>query len=100
MRSTQQAPEPSRTLGGYQMAWKSRARSAVRNAVLAGAAVALLAGPALAQKRGGSITFGLELDISGFDPLKVGVYDTAGFTAAALLFDTLTALDDHYPGQG
>src|SRR5262245_44653518 len=52
------------------------------------------AGPASAQKQGGTITVGLELDISGFDPLKVGVYDTAALTAAAALFDTLTYLDD------
>jgi peptide/nickel transport system substrate-binding protein len=57
--------------------------------------LALLSGPASAQKQGGSITFGLELDISGFDPLKVGVYDTATFTAAAAIFDTLTTLDDN-----
>jgi peptide/nickel transport system substrate-binding protein len=56
--------------------------------------LALLPGPASAQKQGGSITFGLELDISGFDPLKVGVFDTASFTAAAAIFDTLTTLDD------
>ena len=34
--------------------------------------------PASAQKQGGSITVGLELDIPGFDPLKVGVFDTVG----------------------
>src|SRR5262249_44686964 len=28
------------------------------------------------------------------DPIKVGVYDTAAEMAAALLFDTLTAIDD------
>ncbi len=50
--------------------------------------------PALAQKQGGSITVGLELDIPGFDPLKVGVYDTSAETAAAAIFDTLTYLDD------
>ena len=33
-----------------------------------------------AQKPGGSITVGLELDIPGFDPLKVGVYDAAALT--------------------
>ena len=38
--------------------------------------------PASAQKQGGSITVGLELDIPGFDPLKVGVYDTAALTAS------------------
>src|SRR5437762_7789257 len=50
----------------------------------------LFAGAAQAQKPGGSITVGLELDIPGFDPLKVGVFDTAALTAAAALFDTLT----------
>ena len=50
--------------------------------------------PAQAQKAGGSITVGQELEITGFDPLKVGVYDTSTFTAAAAIFDTLTTLDD------
>ncbi|MFL6813824.1 MAG: ABC transporter substrate-binding protein, partial [Bradyrhizobium sp.] len=54
----------------------------------------LFEGAAQAQKPGGSITVGLELDIPGFDPLKVGVFDTAALTAAAALFDTLTYLDD------
>jgi len=54
----------------------------------------LATGPAAAQKQGGSITVGLELDIPGFDPLKVGVFDTAALSAAALIFDTLVALDD------
>lgn len=53
-----------------------------------------LAGPAQAQKSGGGITVGQELEIAGFDPLKVGVYDTSTFTAAAAIFDTLTTLDD------
>ena len=57
-------------------------------------ASALSAAPASAQKKGGSITVGLELDIPGFDPLKVGVFDTAALTAAAAIFDTLTTLDD------
>ena len=47
-----------------------------------------------AQKQGGTITMGLELDIPGFDPLKVGVFDTAAETAAAAIFDTLTYLDE------
>ncbi len=51
-------------------------------------------GPAQAQKQGGSITVGQELDIPGFDPLKVGVFDTSAETAAAAIFDTLVALDD------
>src|SRR5580658_6695935 len=58
------------------------------------AAVGLSATPASAQKQGGSITFGLELDIPGFDPLKVGVFDTSAETAAAAIFDTMTTLDD------
>jgi peptide/nickel transport system substrate-binding protein len=52
-------------------------------------------GPALAQKQGGSLTVGMELDISGFDPLKVGVFDTAALIGARLIFDTLTRLDDN-----
>ena len=50
--------------------------------------------PAQAQKAGGSIIVGQELDIPGFDPLKVGVYDTSANTAAASIFDTLVALDE------
>jgi len=56
--------------------------------------IAMLTGPASAQKRGGNITVGLELDIPGLDPLKVGVYDTAAEMAAVLIFDTLAKLDD------
>src|SRR5262249_43392881 len=56
--------------------------------------VAALANPANAQKQGGSITVGLELDIPGFDPLKVGVFDTSAEIAASSIFDTLTTLDD------
>jgi peptide/nickel transport system substrate-binding protein len=62
--------------------------------------LALLATPASAQKPGGSVTVGMELDIPGFDPLKVGVFDTAALTAAAALFDTLTYLDDKGKAQG
>jgi peptide/nickel transport system substrate-binding protein len=51
-------------------------------------------GQAAAQKPGGTVTVGLELDIPGFDALKVGVYDTSAEIAAAALFDTLTTLDD------
>ena len=40
--------------------------------------IALCASPASAQKQGGSATIGLELDIPGFDPLKVGVYRYGG----------------------
>ena len=71
-----------------------RSRALARTIFGAAAGVVLLASPALAQKPGGSITVGLELDIPGFDPLKVGVYDTAALTAAAAIFDTLTYLDD------
>ena len=72
----------------------SRARAFAQVSLVAAFGVALLAGPANAQKKGGSITMGLELDIAGFDPLKVGVFDTAALTAAAAIFDTLTTLDD------
>ncbi|MBV8698957.1 MAG: ABC transporter substrate-binding protein, partial [Bradyrhizobium sp.] len=61
---------------------------------LAAFAAVLPTGQASAQKQGGSITVGQELDIPGFDALKVGVYDTSAETAAAALFDTLTTLDD------
>ena len=71
-----------------------RSRRSARIFLAAAFGVTLVAGPANAQKQGGSITVGLELDISGFDPLKVGVYDTASFTAAAAIFDTLAYLDD------
>ena len=54
-------------------------------------ALLVLGGAALAQKQGGAITVGLELDVLGFDPLKVGVFDTAGNMVAATLFDTLTS---------
>src|SRR5438105_5529884 len=73
-------------------------KAAIRSGVLAriflvaGFGVALSAMPASAQKAGGSITVGLELDIPGFDPLKVGVYGTSARTAAAAIFDTVAAL--------
>ena len=52
------------------------------------AAVAgLSATPALAQKKGGTLTVGVELDIAGFDPLKVGVYDTSPNIAASLFLE-------------
>src|SRR5215470_15320738 len=63
------------------------------------AAFALPAGPASAQKAGGTITVGLELDIPGFDPLKVGVYDTAALTASSAIFETLTVLDANGKAQ-
>src|SRR5258707_13049417 len=63
--------------------------------VIAAATMGFGAGPALAQKQGGTLTVGLELDIAGFDPLKVGVYDTAVNIAASLLLETLVKLDDN-----
>ena len=70
-------------------------KSIVRGAALACVALlAAAASPALAQKKGGSLTVGVELDIPGFDPLKVGVYDTSAITAAALMLETLATLGD------
>ena len=71
-----------------------RSRRFAQILLVAASGIALLAGPASAQKQGGSITVGLELDIPGFDPLKVGVFDTSAETAAAAIFDTLVTLDD------
>jgi 4-phytase/acid phosphatase/peptide/nickel transport system substrate-binding protein len=76
-----------------------RSRAFAQTIFSAALGVALLAGPAIAQKRGGSVTVGLELDIPGFDPLKVGVFDTAALTAASAIFDTLTYLDDKGEAQ-
>src|SRR4030081_1892475 len=61
--------------------------------VFAAATTGFGAGPAMAQKQGGTLTVGLELDIPGFDGLKVGVYDTAANIAASLIFETLVKLD-------
>src|SRR5215813_12982969 len=58
------------------------------------AAAVLASTPGLAQKKGGTLTVGLELDIPGFDPLKVGVYDTAANIAASLILETLVKLDN------
>jgi peptide/nickel transport system substrate-binding protein len=79
---------------GARMKAASHARKIAQTFLATVFGVALLAAPASAQKHGGSITVGLELDISGFDPLKVGVYDTAALTAASAIFDTLVYLDD------
>jgi peptide/nickel transport system substrate-binding protein len=68
--------------------------SITQTLVAAGASLLIAVGTAEAQKQGGSITVGQELDIPGFDPLKVGVYDTSAQSAAALIYDTLTYLDD------
>ena len=75
-----------------------RSTLGIRRALI-GAAVAVLfitgpAGLALAQNKGGSVTLGIEQDIAGFDPLMVGVYDTGQIAVAALIFDTLTRIDD------
>jgi len=72
----------------------TRSRALAQIFHVAAFGIALLASPASAQKQGGSITVGLELDIPGFDPLKVGVFDTSAEIAAASIFDTLTYLDD------
>jgi len=72
----------------------SRSRAILHTSLGAALGALLFAVPAAAQKQGGTMTVGLETDIPGFDPLKVGVYDTAAETAAAALFDTLTTLDD------
>src|SRR5436190_13392955 len=69
-------------------------KAIVKLVALAASAAVLAVGPAMAQKKGGTLTVGLELDIPGFDGLKVGVYDTAANIAASLIFDTLVKLDD------
>src|SRR3979411_3500203 len=76
-----------------------RSRALARTILSAAVGIALFASPAMAQKRCCSITVGLELDIPGFDPLKVGVFDTAALTAAAAIFDTLAYLDDKGEAQ-
>src|SRR5438874_13382680 len=81
------------TFGGTSMKAAIRSSALARIFLVAGFAVVLSAMPANAQKPGGSITVGLELDIPGFDPLKVGVFDTSAGAAAAAIFDTLTSLD-------
>jgi len=44
----------------------------MRTAIAAGVGLLIAAGTAGAQKQGGSISVGTELDIPGFDPVKVG----------------------------
>src|SRR5882724_6898 len=57
-------------LGGTPMT--STIRPRLLGMMFALAAVAgFSAGAAMAQKQGGTLTVGLELDIAGFDPLKV-----------------------------
>jgi peptide/nickel transport system substrate-binding protein len=72
----------------------SRSRAILHTSIGAALGALIFAAPAAAQKQGGSITVGLEADIAGFDPLKVGVYDTGQESVAAAIFDTLTTLDD------
>src|SRR5947207_7486076 len=75
--------------------WEERKMTSTGKLLALVASAAVLAvGPAMAQKKGGTLTVGLELDIPGFDGLKVGVYDTAANIAASLIFDTLVKLDD------
>ncbi|HSH99887.1 MAG TPA: ABC transporter substrate-binding protein, partial [Reyranella sp.] len=69
-------------------------KAIVRSLALAASATVLAVAPAMAQKKGGTMTVGLELDIPGFDGLKVGVYDTAANIAASLIFETLVKLGD------
>ena len=76
------------------MSVKTGLRRLIRTVTPGAFVFVLIAVPAAAQRQGGTATLGLELDIPGFDPLKVGVYDTAARSAAALLFDSLTRLDD------
>ena len=81
-------------MGGLSMKKRFFLDLFLKTAFAAGAILLVVAGTAEAQKQGGSITVGQEVDIPGFDPLKVGVYDTSAETAAAAIFDTLTYLDD------
>src|SRR3954465_509166 len=90
-------PDGSTEEGAMKSASRSRGLARILIGTLFG--VALFAGAANAQKQGGTITVGLELDIPGFDPLKVGVFDTAAGTGAAAIFDTLTYLDDKGKAQ-
>lgn len=70
-------------------------KSTIKLAALAAVAALGVSAPSFAQKQGGSLTVGLELDIPGFDPLKVGVYDTSANIAAALIFETMVRLDEN-----
>jgi len=73
----------------------SRSHALARTVFGVAIGAVIFAGSGTAQKQGGSITVGLEADIPGFDPLKVGGFDTAAQMAAALIFDTLAYLDDN-----
>src|SRR6516162_1031830 len=93
-RSRGSALRDRRSKGGLSVTKRACLNAILRTAFAAGASLLVAAGTAVAQKNGGSITVGQELEIPGFDPLKVGVFDTAAQTAAAAIFDTLTYLDD------
>ena len=58
---------------------------------LATAAAALA--PSMAQRQGGSLTVGMELDIPGFDPLKVGVFRVVDLVDQARRSNTDLSLD-------
>ena len=73
----------------------STAKLTARILALAAAGALFATAPAMAQKQGGTLTVGLELDMPGFDPLKVGVYDTAVNIAASLILETLVAPDEN-----
>lgn len=77
------------------MTTASRRRGTLFSIAVAAVISAGLAVPAPAQTRGGSATLGVEQDIAGFDPLIVGVFDTGQEAMAALVFETLTKLDDN-----
>jgi len=70
------------------MAAATRSRISAQIFLAAVFGVALFAVPAGAQKRGGSITVGLEFDIPGFEPSTVGFFDTAALSLSAALSDT------------
>jgi peptide/nickel transport system substrate-binding protein len=59
------------------------------------AALALTMSSAGAQTRGGTVKFGIGEDIAGFDPITVGAYGPGTASASALIFNTLTKLDDN-----
>jgi len=99
MDMTARLANPASKESSQSMGPRHRLARAILIAVVTASMMAMPAGTSSAGKAGGSITMGLELDIPGFDPLKVGVFDTAAQTAAAALFDTLTYLDENGVAQ-
>jgi 4-phytase/acid phosphatase/peptide/nickel transport system substrate-binding protein len=85
MQANPLRPPPSRRTGTVPLRWPI--------AVLA-AVLGLVTIDATAQKRGGAIVMGLEADVSGFDPLTVGIYGPPTVDVASVLFESLTRLDD------